>query len=331
MKVHYINMLLFAVPLNILIYNQRNHYITTLQTQTNRTLCECELYAPANYDNDPQMKLVMQQFEDRTSQRFHEYDERMKTTRQKCKDQCDKEIQKIILKDKLEKQMAQQFATLDTDIQNDAIPTCVCEKSMADKVEKGCLRCGGLLGGGVAPGWGLISGLGYEAWTNYVAGISAKAATDAGISTAIKLLKTNFSIESLTSCQWKTYVTSQNYANESMLGELIRYLGETLCGSSTEEGSTFCLFKLKDGALNKAIKGHIPTAVKEAVRDAATAEATAAAKYTSTTSSLTTTITASIVAIVVIILIMVIIYLILRYRRKKKMKKKMQYIKLLEK
>ncbi|ETW30217.1 hypothetical protein PFFCH_02333 [Plasmodium falciparum FCH/4] len=66
------------------VYNKRNHILTFHnQTTISRLLCECELYARTNYDSDPQMKEVMQQFEDRTSQRFHEYDERMKTTRQK--------------------------------------------------------------------------------------------------------------------------------------------------------------------------------------------------------------------------------------------------------
>ncbi|KNC38021.1 rifin [Plasmodium falciparum RAJ116] len=70
MKDHYINILLFALPLNILVYNQRNYYITPRHTQTNRLLCECELYEPANYDNDQEMKEVMQQFEVRTSQDY---------------------------------------------------------------------------------------------------------------------------------------------------------------------------------------------------------------------------------------------------------------------
>ncbi|EWC87688.1 hypothetical protein PFNF54_03536 [Plasmodium falciparum NF54] len=75
----------------------------------------------------------MQKFHDRTTQRFQEYDERLQEKRQICKDKCDKEIQKIILKDKLEKELMDKFSTLDTDIQSDAIPTCICEKSLADK------------------------------------------------------------------------------------------------------------------------------------------------------------------------------------------------------
>ncbi|SOV84073.1 rifin PIR protein, putative [Plasmodium reichenowi] len=159
MKVHYINILLFALPLNILEHNQRNLKSTTSHTYTNRSLCECELYAPANYDNDTEMKEVMDNFSKQTQQRFEEYDERMKTTRQKCKDKCDKEIQKIILKDKLEKELMEKFATLHTDIQSDAIPTCVCEKSIADKVEKECLKCAQNLGGIVAPSSGVLAGI----------------------------------------------------------------------------------------------------------------------------------------------------------------------------
>ncbi|SOV78716.1 rifin PIR protein, putative [Plasmodium reichenowi] len=163
MKVHYINILLFAVSLNILlltsqVHNQRNHKNTTLHTPTTRLLCECELYVPANYDNDLEMKEVMDNFNKQTQQRFHEYNDRIQSKRMQCKEQCEKEIQKIILKDKLEKELMDKFATLQTDIQSDAIPTCICEKSLPDKVEKECLRCGGVFGGGVMPGFGAIGG-----------------------------------------------------------------------------------------------------------------------------------------------------------------------------
>ncbi|ETW39124.1 hypothetical protein PFTANZ_00167, partial [Plasmodium falciparum Tanzania (2000708)] len=183
MMLNYTNILLFYLSLNILsssseVYNQRNHYITRTPKTNTRTLCECELYAPSNYDNDSQMKEVMQDFDRQTSQRFEEYNERMMKNRQKCKEQCDKEIQKIILKDKLEKELMDKFATLHTDIQSDAIPTCVCEKSIADKTEKFCLNCGVQLGGGVLQASGLLGGIGavaVNAWKD-AAIIAAKAA-----------------------------------------------------------------------------------------------------------------------------------------------------------
>ncbi|KOB85070.1 hypothetical protein PFDG_00459, partial [Plasmodium falciparum Dd2] len=51
----------------------------------------------------------------------------------------------------------EKFATLQTDIHSDAIPTCICEKSIADKVEKGCLRCGSILGAAM-PELGSVGG-----------------------------------------------------------------------------------------------------------------------------------------------------------------------------
>ncbi|SOV84168.1 rifin PIR protein, putative [Plasmodium reichenowi] len=165
MKVHYINILLFAFPLNILVHYQGNHKKTihctpkTKPIKPHRSLCQCELYTPSNYDNDPQMKSVIENFNKQTQQRFHEYEERIQYKRQKYKDKCDKEIQKIILKDKLEKELTEKFATLQTDIQSDAIPTCVCEKTVADKVEKNCLKCTQNLGKIVAPSSGVLAGI----------------------------------------------------------------------------------------------------------------------------------------------------------------------------
>ncbi|CDO61998.1 rifin [Plasmodium reichenowi] len=163
MKVHYINILLFSLPLNISEHNQRNHKSTTPhipKIPTTRGLCECELYEPANYDHDPEMKKVMENFNRQTSQRFHEYDNRMVEKRKECKEQCDKEIQKIILKDKLEKELTEKFTTLETKITTDDIPTCVCKKSLADKTEKFCLKCGVNVGGGVTLSSGVLGGIG---------------------------------------------------------------------------------------------------------------------------------------------------------------------------
>ncbi|CDO61584.1 rifin [Plasmodium reichenowi] len=369
MKIHYINILLFALPLNILVYNQRNHNITPHHTYTNRSLCECELYAPANYDSDTEMKRVMQQFQDRTSQRFHEYDERMKTIRQKCKEKCDKEIQKIILKDKLEKQMAQHFDTLHTDIQNDAIPTCVCEKSMADKMEKECLKCTQNLGGIVAPTAGIlgeIATLALSGWKNaaidaatkYAMAQGALAGADARITAGIKAVIEGLdalNIEELGILSWKPYFAEGYCIKVKELAKIIGARRDAMCpasGSSlggdkcTEIGISIGTLE-PDGVnpgppgttgIETVLNGIVEGAEKTAETEASAAEAAKTAtikaaqeKAIETTFiSNQTIIIASVIAIVVIVLIMVIIYLILRYRRKKKMKKKLQYIKLLE-
>ncbi|ETW39384.1 hypothetical protein PFNF135_06248, partial [Plasmodium falciparum NF135/5.C10] len=164
--------------------------IITRHIPTTRLLCECELYAPANYDNDPQIKELMDNFNKQTQQRLREYDDRMVEKRKLCKEQCDKEIQKIILKDKIEKELTENFATLQTDIRSDAIPTCVCEKSVADKVEKFCLNCGMDVGGAVTLSSGVLGGIGavaVHAWKPLAlkdAIAAALKANDAMISTA---------------------------------------------------------------------------------------------------------------------------------------------------
>ncbi|SOV80413.1 rifin PIR protein, putative [Plasmodium reichenowi] len=328
MKVHYINILLFALPLNILVHNQGNHKSTTSHTQTTRSLCECELYTPTNYDNDPQMKKVMENFNKQTQQRFHEYDERMQITRQKCKEQCDKDIQKIILKDKLEKQMAQQLTTLQTDIQSDDIPTCVCEKSMADKTEKFCLNCGKNMGA-IAPSWGLVCGVGYVGWLQYVTQKAIQKGIEAGVKEGFESLTYFPGLSGLIKVsEIKNFINSANYAKQTTYVSFVKDANETYCVAGARGNGIFCDFveNVGEGGFVKRASGIADNATgiakltENQVLDAAAP----------ITNALTTTITASVATIVVIILIMVIIYLILRYRRKKKMKKKLQYIKLLE-
>ncbi|CDO61706.1 rifin [Plasmodium reichenowi] len=331
MKVHYINILLFALPLNILAHYKNNPSITPHhipKIPITRLLCECELYAPANYDNDPQMKEVMENFSKQTQQRFHEYDERMQSKRMQCKDQCDKEIQKIILKDKLEKQMAEQFSTLHTDIQSEAIPTCICKKSLADKTEKFCLNCGKIMGG-VAPGWGLVSGLGYVGWTNYVPQIAMQKGIEAGIEAAIDGLKGLPGLSQLIKdSQIRSFINPENYAIKTTYVSFVQNVKTTECVAGARSNGIFCNFvtHVEERIVGKQVSG----IADNAARMAKITKADVLKEGASVTSNLTTGISASIFAIEVIVLIMVIIYLILRYRRKKKMKKKLQYIKLLE-
>ncbi|SOV78737.1 rifin PIR protein, putative [Plasmodium reichenowi] len=364
MNVHYINILLFALPLNILVYNQRNHYMKP-HTYTNRSLCECELYEPANYDNDAEMKEVMEHFNKQTQQRFHEYDDRMKTMRQKCKDKCDKEIQKIILKDKLEKQMEEQLTTLETKIDTDDIATCICEKSVADKMEKECLRCGYGLGT-VAPTVGLIGSVAVHVWKPKALAAAVATAKDAAAANILAAANAAgnakgmeivsfglkyFDVDILVPNICARISSTGNYANVINFSQLIIQNRAAMCGA---QGSTVvratcdkiatklgtvgknplpdgdAVRKMLNGILEKATQA--ADAAAEAARESATAEITKEQTGVINTlfMSKQTAIIASVIAIVIIVLIMLIIYLILRYRRKKKMKKKLQYIKLLE-
>ncbi|SOV83859.1 rifin PIR protein, putative [Plasmodium reichenowi] len=361
MKVHYINILLFALPLNILVtlYHvniQKKSSITlrTPHSQTNRYLCECDLYMP-NYDRDPLMKEVMDNFNKQTQERFEEYNEHMIKNRQKCKEQCDKEIQKIILKDKLEKELMDKFATLDTDIQSDDIPTCICEKSIAEKMEKGCLRCAQNLGGIVVPSSGVIgeiAAFAVKAWkTTEIAAatelakqagaIAGKAAGQAaGVEEVISGLTSTFSLPTINGHTLEKIITSATLKDHTILAGALKLEYQKTCIPNPDSDAAFCFIQRSNyskviDATTKSLVGNANKTTEAKTVEVTTSE-TAAAIKTSTEAieaAITpyyTTIIASIIAIVVIILIMVIIYLILRNRRKKKMKKKLQYIKLLE-
>ncbi|CDO61672.1 rifin, partial [Plasmodium reichenowi] len=325
--------------LNILAHNKNKPSITQ-KISTTRSLCECELYASANYDNDPQMKEVMENFNKQAQQRLREYDERLQSKRMQCKEQCDKEIEKIILKDKLEKELTEKLSTLQTDIQSDSIPTCICKKSLADKTEKFCLNCGKNMGA-IAPWWVLVCGVGYAGWTPYFATTIAKMATDAGIKAGLKV-----GLEKV------TVIAKQLWNLQGSQVPTIDLLQKITAGKFTDGVTLHGIFKCISSNMSSQLNDTYPlfsTIVDTWARNtptqinnwnpipvAALEKAVAKAKegvWTqagNVTSNLTTGIIASVVAIVIIILIMVIIYLILRRRRKKKMKKKLQYIKLLE-
>ncbi|ETW38855.1 hypothetical protein PFTANZ_00433 [Plasmodium falciparum Tanzania (2000708)] len=334
MKLNYISISLFSFSLNVLslsseVYNQRNHNLTLHKaTTTSRLLCECELYAPPNYDNDPEMKELMEIFNRQTSERLREYDERMKTTRQKCREQCDKEIQKIILKDKLEKELMDKFATLQTDIQNDAIPTCVCEKSLADKTEKVCLNCGKTMGA-VAPSWGLVSGLGYVGWTNYVTQTALQKGIEEGVKYGIQELKGFPGLSGLINVsQIQSFINPANYFKKMTYVSFLQDANKTNCVARPTSKEIFCHYVSRN--VERALSDRPAVIAKDAAHMAKITEEGVLEEGASATSSLTTGITASIIAIVVIVLVMIIIYLVLRYLRKKKMKKKLEYIKLLK-
>nr|SPJ13434.1 rifin PIR protein,putative [Plasmodium sp. DRC-Itaito] len=313
MKLHYPKILLFALPLNILlilyVHNNKNkpsitpHY-TPIYTP--RVLSECDTQS-SNYDKDTGMKSVMQQFVARTSHRFEEYKERMKDKRQKRKEERDKNIQKIIEKDKR-------------------------EKSLAEKVEKGCLKCGCALGGGVLPVWGLVSGIWYAILSQHATKLAIEKGIKKGLQVGIDEIKNIFR---------KTYVSSA--VPEISVDQMI-------ASGKFNNGVNFYDMVKQINTMNKEIPDSIyeqffsriqDIAEKETINEfntnngeriAAVAKAFEdgkAAEFAAKTGLLSNTIIASVVAIVVIVLVMVIIYLVLRYRRKKKMKRKAQYTKLL--
>ncbi|KNG78173.1 rifin [Plasmodium falciparum IGH-CR14] len=373
MKFYYINILLFALPLNILVNIHVNHYITfhtkkRTKIPNTRLLCECDMYTSI-YDNDPEMKALMGNYCRQISQRFKEYDECMIKSRQKGKEECDKEIQKIILKDKIEKELEEQFSALETKIYNNDISTCVCKKSLADKMEKKCLKCTQYLGGVVSPSSVVLGGigqLGLNVWKDAKIAAAIVAAEKAGEAAgkiagdavgATKVLEGLKALDVHVLCPEisESFFHKTHYTNVLKITNVIFDQREATCSSTifSTGNDTICSNIAKNFNLI-AETGQAPVLPKVAIAEklngiveeakiAAGVKATQVA--TSKTAILETakkgaiqttyigyqnTIIASIVAILVIVLVMVIIYLILRYRRKNKMKKKLQYIKLLK-
>ncbi|SOV83741.1 PIR protein [Plasmodium reichenowi] len=308
MKLHYSKILLFVLPLNMLEHTKNKPSITPHHTGTPtlRVLSEYGTQS-SNYDKDADMKSVKEQFYDRTSQRFEEYEERMKEKRQKRKEERDKNIQKIIEEDKR-------------------------EKSLAKKVEKGCLRCGCGLGGGILPVWGLVSGLWYASLSQYATKLAIQKGVEAGIKEGLVQIKNIYGTTSYSAnvpnFTVADMLSSGKFNNGVNMFDMVQHIN-TMSNKFGESMYTQFFSKI-DGMVR--VEGMDKFNVQNGERIVAVTEAfekAKAAEFTAKTGLLSNTIIASVVTIIIIVLIMVIIYLVLRYRRKKKMKKKAQYTKLL--
>ncbi|ETW38007.1 hypothetical protein PFAG_01208 [Plasmodium falciparum Santa Lucia] len=312
MKLHYSKILLFSLSLNIFVAsssgenNKNKPYITShTPTTTSRVLSECDLYM-SSYVNDPDMKSVKENFDRQTSQRFEQYEERINVKRQKCKEQCDRDIQKIIVKDKV-------------------------EKSLSEKVEKGCLRCGCGLGG-VAAGVGIFGALGTYGWKVAATATAIEFATQegikAGIQAAIEQIKITV-FNSLLNVEWLNFINASNYNSIAGLVEAVK--AAVVSTERTSELSSNTMDRVRN-ALSEAENWFSP-AVREGTQTTAstitTVQRTQLVDVTATSTYSYMAIAYSVIAILIIVLVMIIIYLILRYRRKKKMNKKAQYTKLL--
>ncbi|CDO61576.1 rifin [Plasmodium reichenowi] len=303
MKRHYAKIILFVIPLNILVHNKNKLYITPHHTQTNRSLCECDAQ-PSIYNKDEDIKSVKEIFERQTSQRFEEYEERMKEKRQKRKEERDKNIQQIIEKDKM-------------------------EKSLAEKVEKGCLKCGCGLGG-VAASVGIFGAVAVNELTKAATVSAFELATKKGIEEGVKVViaKIKGSLFSMHfQGDWSNFINGSNYSASSGLVKAVKnalYSSGKSCTKSSSDNVCSTLNSQEQWF------GTVAEAGKKAAADATVAaEEAELAKVSSASSYAYSAIGYSVLAILIIVLIMIIIYLVLRYRRKKKMNIKAQYTKLL--
>ncbi|SOS80842.1 PIR protein, putative [Plasmodium sp. gorilla clade G1] len=308
MKLHYTNILLFSLPLNILVNNKNKPYITPRhrQTSTSRVLSECDIDTSI-YGNDPEMKSVKENFDRQTSQRFEEYEERMIKNRKKCKEQCDKDIQEIILKDKI-------------------------QKSLSEKVEKGCLMCSYGLGG-VATSVGLFGALAVKELTKAATAAAIEAAKEAGIKAGIEAvieeIKEISFIRKFLFVQWPKFINESNYKTvNGLVNAVTTAINSTgkSCPAYTGDIGRACDALSQGEAWFSSVA---QVGEKTTASTIQSVQTTKVATVEASSTYLYSAIGFSVIAILIILLVMVIIYLILRYRRKKKMNKKQQYTKLL--
>ncbi|KYN93064.1 rifin [Plasmodium gaboni] len=129
---------------------------------TSRKLCEYDKYIP-NYDNDPEMKEVMEKYNERLAIRWKEYDELKKEKERKYKEQYDKDIKEIILKDKIEKQLTKQLSALDKFTDIDDLAKGIYEKRVATKTKKGYKKSKKTLGDTLTE-WNILPNIDMYEW-----------------------------------------------------------------------------------------------------------------------------------------------------------------------
>ncbi|ETW58112.1 hypothetical protein PFMC_05987 [Plasmodium falciparum CAMP/Malaysia] len=304
MKLHYTKILLFSLSLIILAHNKNKACITThTRTTTSRVLSECDIYTSI-YDNDEDMKSVKENFDRQTSQRFEEYEERMNEKRQKCKEQCDKDIEQIILRDKT-------------------------KKSLEEKVEKGCLKCGCGLGG-VAAIVGLLGTAIVNVLTKDATAAAVNLAIEKGIEAGVKTVITNIkkipTFTGLSSINWTEFINESSYSTVSGLIKATKSATSSTCSSTSSKLAHCHIISYGETFFGPVVEDGIEATATRIV----SVKTIELGKVKATSAHLYSAIGYSVLAILIILLVMIIIYLVLRYRRKKKTNKRLQYTKLLK-
>ncbi|KYN93062.1 rifin, partial [Plasmodium gaboni] len=129
---------------------------------SSRKLCEYDKYIP-NYDNDPEMKEVIEKYNERLAIRWKEYDELKKEKERKYKEQYDKDIKEIILKDKIEKQLTKQLSALDKFTDIDDLAKGIYEKKIAKKNKKDYKKSKKTLGHTLTE-WNILANIDMYEW-----------------------------------------------------------------------------------------------------------------------------------------------------------------------
>ncbi|ETW58128.1 hypothetical protein PFMC_05975 [Plasmodium falciparum CAMP/Malaysia] len=229
-------------------------------------------------------------------------------------------------------------------------------KSLAEKLEKGCLRCGCGLGA-VAASVGIFGTVAINIWkpgaitaaiekalelkSAYISATANAAAT----AKVIELVNSKFGVSTLGVQRLETLFTAKNYTVVTNITEAVHKQFDSTCMTSGNvDPKSICTLAWQysesggnGGSVYNSIKTGVENIVSQAETVAERAVKTATEEVIQSSTAAVdakyvicqNAIIASVVAILIIVLVMIIIYLVLRYRRKKKMNKKLQYTKLL--
>ncbi|KOB85072.1 hypothetical protein PFDG_00461, partial [Plasmodium falciparum Dd2] len=131
-------------------------------------------------------------------------------------------------------------------------------------------------GGGVAPGWGLVSGLWYATWLQYV----AKSPIQKGIETVISQIDYFPGITKLPGIPLTQIITSENYFSDTLIMKAIQTKAVPLCSVERKTDLVFCSFTKNGSDLISKISSPVKYAAQSG-KDAAVAEGTKLATNTS--------------------------------------------------
>lgn len=249
------------------------------------------------------MKQVMDNFHRHTEQRFHEYEQRLIKNRKECKEQCEQNIQKLILKEKIEKELKEKLSALQIDLSTHDIPTCVCEKSLADKTEKFCLKCGYGLGGALTA-WEIFGYTGIYGWANYAAVLAHEAGVKAGIKAVIDTLSTLPGLKYFPSVNFAKFINASNFDKPIELVNIVKGLSNELCEPLSSKA--FCSFPTMQNG--QTLINLADSASHAGITQAASVQGPKVTFIKTTTANLSYNMIVSGITIFVIILVMVIIY-----------------------
>ncbi|SOS76659.1 PIR protein, putative [Plasmodium sp. gorilla clade G1] len=161
-------LLLLLLPLLLSCKHfQSNGYISphtrsVTKITTSRSLSEFDKYKN-NYDDDPEMKELMKRYNERTAVRLKEYDEQKKKKQKIYKEKYDKDIQEIIVKDKIHKQLTKQFSKLEKVTDKDDLFKGKNEKKVATKGKKGRKKTKKTLGQTLSE-WNILPNIDMYEW-----------------------------------------------------------------------------------------------------------------------------------------------------------------------